>query len=495
MQISQLMTITPMPAAPGTVPGAAPGGDEACADAGAFARELGLACDPARGSRSDGADAAAALPGLPGLPVGQRGQRNAKIAALPPVATDPTAAAKRGSDDDTASLIDAVLGQISEAAPADDDKPPETGVAGDPSLGPSVPALDCTLTAPVTTAATPPVESPAAQALDPALAATAAQSLAPALPAVASLPPPGVARPTPARGSEIAATTPPSRDAATGTVRDLRRSRGDDKDLLVRDARSAAERAERAEGNAAASGAATPDAAASAPPETNEAVTAATAIDKPAAPPASAPAETSLRSVGRAEAPPVSADISALPAPAAAPTGSGATNAQPVIGDAPPTELRLPTLVTTPEFMPRFGAELTVLARDGVQEARVHVNPAEMGPIRVQITLDGQQAQVNLIADSALTRQVLEQSMPTLASALRESGLTLSGGGVFEQPPEQPREQAREAANDGHGSSGNRRGGEGGSAPQGTAGTGPDAPRGNATARAQRRQGVVDVYA
>jgi flagellar hook-length control protein FliK len=33
----------------------------------------------------------------------------------------------------------------------------------------------------------------------------------------------------------------------------------------------------------------------------------------------------------------------------------------------------------------------------------------------------------------ATTRQLLEQSLPSLASALREAGFTLSGGGVFQQ--------------------------------------------------------------
>ncbi|MEJ6007226.1 flagellar hook-length control protein FliK [Paucibacter sp. AS339] len=84
-------------------------------------------------------------------------------------------------------------------------------------------------------------------------------------------------------------------------------------------------------------------------------------------------------------------------------------------------------------FAPEMAARLSVLAADGVQEAQLHLNPSEMGPVAVTIVLDGQQAQISFHAEQADTRNVLEQSLPDLAAALRESGLTLSGGGVFQQ--------------------------------------------------------------
>ena len=63
-----------------------------------------------------------------------------------------------------------------------------------------------------------------------------------------------------------------------------------------------------------------------------------------------------------------------------------------------------------------------------------------MGPIRVQIAIDGAHARVDFAADSAATRQVIERGLPELASALREQGLTLSGGGVFQRAPDQQRD-------------------------------------------------------
>lgn len=129
--------------------------------------------------------------------------------------------------------------------------------------------------------------------------------------------------------------------------------------------------------------------------------------------------------------------------------------ADPSAAAGPGAELRLPTPVHSPQFVPHLAGELALLARDGVQEARVQVHPAELGPIAVRITLDGNAAQVRLVVDSAFTRDLLEQGLPTLAAAMRESGLTLSGGGVFQQPRDPSREGQGGSA--GHGT-GNDRG-------------------------------------
>lgn len=90
----------------------------------------------------------------------------------------------------------------------------------------------------------------------------------------------------------------------------------------------------------------------------------------------------------------------------------------------------LPQDVRRPEFVPAFSARIATLVQEGVEHARVHLNPLEMGPVSLQLSLDGQQVRVDMTAELAATRLVLEQALPTLAGALREAGFTLSGGGV-----------------------------------------------------------------
>jgi len=104
------------------------------------------------------------------------------------------------------------------------------------------------------------------------------------------------------------------------------------------------------------------------------------------------------------------------------------------IGEAPPAgappELSLPTPIDSADFGAAFGVEVSVLAKDGVQQAELHLNPAETGPVSIQIALDGSEARIDFGADLAATRAAIERSLPELAAALRDAGLTLTGGGV-----------------------------------------------------------------
>ncbi|HEY0819051.1 MAG TPA: flagellar hook-length control protein FliK [Rhizobacter sp.] len=112
------------------------------------------------------------------------------------------------------------------------------------------------------------------------------------------------------------------------------------------------------------------------------------------------------------------------------PTAAGATRAGET---AAPVSVQVPTPATSPEFAHKLGVQVSVLAKDGIQQAELHLNPAEMGPISIQIAIEGTQAQVNFGADSAATRQIIENGLPELAASLREAGFTLSGGGVHSQ--------------------------------------------------------------
>ena len=116
-----------------------------------------------------------------------------------------------------------------------------------------------------------------------------------------------------------------------------------------------------------------------------------------------------------------------------------------------PLPLSVATPVNSPDFSQALATQLTTLARDGVHEAELQLNPADMGPIAVQIVIDGAQAQIDFTASQAGTRQALEASLPALAAALNGAGLTLSGGGVFEQ-----RSGGREGAADGERRAGGR---------------------------------------
>lgn len=144
----------------------------------------------------------------------------------------------------------------------------------------------------------------------------------------------------------------------------------------------------------------------------------------PAAPAvAEAGAEFSLPSLGEAGTP-------APAAPAEAPPPAQATLAPP------------PGSATFPAAL---GAQLSTWLKDGVQYATLELNPQDMGPIDVRIALRDGQAQVELGADVAVTRQILAEALPALAEALGDVGLSLSGGSVSDQTGQQGRPGDAEA--------------------------------------------------
>lgn len=149
-------------------------------------------------------------------------------------------------------------------------------------------------------------------------------------------------------------------------------------------------------------------------------------------------------------------------------------------------QINLREPLQAPEFSSALAARVSLLAVEGVQQAQLHLNPAEMGPVAIQINIDGQQAQVAFHAEMAETCQVLEQSLPELAAALRESGLTLSGGGVFQQMNQQARDERGEH-DEAHRTAR--------SSTREFAIGGDTAPRGPAAVPVRAQHGMLDLYA
>ena len=153
-------------------------------------------------------------------------------------------------------------------------------------------------------------------------------------------------------------------------------------------------------------------------------------------------------------------------------------------------EAHLPATPGSAQFGTQLGAQISTFVQGGVEHARLHLNPADMGPVSVQIQLDGQTARVHLSAENALTRQALEQALPLLASSLREAGLTLSGGGVFEQARQRGGAQSGEDAGNDADRDADRDAGNGN--PRNSADDNLHTAR---SASPARRRGVVDLVA
>lgn len=60
-----------------------------------------------------------------------------------------------------------------------------------------------------------------------------------------------------------------------------------------------------------------------------------------------------------------------------------------------------------------------------IHNAEIRLNPAELGPIRVQVSVQDDAAQLTFTAQHALTREAIEVAMPRLREMLGENGLSL----------------------------------------------------------------------
>jgi flagellar hook-length control protein FliK len=100
------------------------------------------------------------------------------------------------------------------------------------------------------------------------------------------------------------------------------------------------------------------------------------------------------------------------------------------------TRGRIDDAMLDDKFPRILGMKVGQWAQDGIQQVWLDVHPADMGPVAIQIALDGRQAELSFGAASADARQVIESSLPELAAALQSAGLTLSGGSISQQLPQ-----------------------------------------------------------
>ena len=155
---------------------------------------------------------------------------------------------------------------------------------------------------------------------------------------------------------------------------------------------------------------------------------------------------------------------------------------------AAPAQATLAMPPQSPTFAPALGHQIDVWMKGGVQHAEVQLSPQDLGPIRVKIEMDGAQARVQMSADVQSTRDALQQAMPQLTEQLGQVGLSLSGGGVSDQPTFQQSQAQAEAGAGGSGH-GARPGG------QGTAGGVEDIAAASAARQIAQRRGLLDTYA
>ncbi len=103
--------------------------------------------------------------------------------------------------------------------------------------------------------------------------------------------------------------------------------------------------------------------------------------------------------------------------------GARAAENRELRGDVPEFTLRTP--VQHPDFSQALGERLTWLVRQDVQQARIQLEPAELGPLEISLSIKDDQASVTISAQHPLTREVLEADSQRLRAMLGDSGFTM----------------------------------------------------------------------
>lgn len=121
----------------------------------------------------------------------------------------------------------------------------------------------------------------------------------------------------------------------------------------------------------------------------------------------------------------------ATPMPIAAVTHTAGTVVAPSSGGAPVPVL--PGIHLPPGsagWDDALGDRVVWMAGSRVHNAEIRLNPADLGPLRVQISVDDGTANISFHAHHPVTRDAIEQALPRLRDMLGDQGLSLGNTSV-----------------------------------------------------------------
>lgn len=81
----------------------------------------------------------------------------------------------------------------------------------------------------------------------------------------------------------------------------------------------------------------------------------------------------------------------------------------------------------------QVGDRVVMMAANQLKQAEIRLTPAELGPLRVQVSVDERNTHVTFHAQHAVTREALEQALPRLREMLAENGLSLGQADVSDR--------------------------------------------------------------
>src|SRR5450830_49700 len=115
--------------------------------------------------------------------------------------------------------------------------------------------------------------------------------------------------------------------------------------------------------------------------------------------------------------------------------------------------------VGTPAWDQQLGQKVVWMAAGGDQSATLTLNPPDLGPVQVVLTVTNDQADAAFMSAQPEVRQALEAAMPRLREMMSEAGIAFGNATVSAGTQEQQNQGSRDMASDGRRSGNGQSGG------------------------------------
>ncbi|MGM8849132.1 flagellar hook-length control protein FliK [Salinicola halophyticus] len=110
---------------------------------------------------------------------------------------------------------------------------------------------------------------------------------------------------------------------------------------------------------------------------------------------------------------------------------SNAAGANTAAASAAPAAIT--TAVQSPQWPASFGQQVLQMHQRGDQQMSLRLHPQDLGPLSVTLTVQDQQAQLQILSAHAPVRAAVEAAIPQLRQALADSGIALGEAMVGDQ--------------------------------------------------------------
>jgi len=100
-----------------------------------------------------------------------------------------------------------------------------------------------------------------------------------------------------------------------------------------------------------------------------------------------------------------------------------------------PLQTALAAQVGTPAWNTELGQKIVWMVGDQQQVAELHVNPPNLGPLDIKLTIDGAQTTALFSSPHSEVREALEAALPRLREVLADSGIMLGNASVTADTP------------------------------------------------------------